>query len=124
MKHEHTPGPWVRSGWSIRALDHRGINIARTAANYCSDVSAEQYQSGWSIPEWNEGGPPEAEATANARLIAKAPLLLKILEGFLATLDTDDLEEEAVSRSHYNTHIGLWNAAIDAHKAITRKEES
>ena len=115
MKHEHTPGPWVRSGWSIRALDHRGINIARTAANYCSDVSAD--------PEWNEGGPPEAEATANARLIAKAPLLLKLLEGFLATLDTDDLEEEAVSRSHYNTHIGLWNAAIDAHQAITGRRD-
>tara|TARA_Y100000310_G_C20395855_1_gene675070 strand:+ start:339 stop:554 length:216 start_codon:yes stop_codon:yes gene_type:complete len=65
-----------------------------------------------------------ANSEANARLIANSPLLLKILEGFLATLVTDDPEEEAVVRSHYNTHIGLWNAAIDAHQAITGEEGS
>lgn len=120
VKHEHTPGPWRRS--STNGRDYHIIagkpGLARIFATVQKAENCPRMQCSSTCQD------SRRETEANARLIAKAPLLLKILEGFLATLDTDDLEEEAVVRSHYNTHIGLWNAAIDAHKAITGKEES
>jgi hypothetical protein len=117
VKHEHTPGPWEAcyssddefGGGNIRSDHHR------------DGTGALLLEAG---PMFHDYTPDREEERANLRLASAAPLLLKILEGFLATLDTDDLEEEAVVRSHYNTHIGLWNAAIDAHQAITREEGS
>ena len=107
----YTPGPW-----KVKKLDGEiYINPSRESGEYAllAKVHGARVSPGRS----------EDTAQANARLIASAPELLKILEGFLATLVADDLEEEAVARSHYNTHIGLWNAAINAHQAITGEEK-
>lgn len=79
VKDQHTPGPWTRSGQTIRSAS--GINIARTAFNFAADVSED--------PEWHNNGPLESEAVANAKLIASVPQLLvenKVLKAKLARL--------------------------------------
>jgi hypothetical protein len=114
MTDTHTPGPWYVEGESDNmgeaAVIVSGIpnGVGRIVAWTANSLEAD-----------TDNETTTDEDRANARLIANAPLLFKILEGFLATLVTDDLEEEAVVRSHYNTHIGLWNAAVDTHQAIT-----
>ena len=50
------------------------------------------------------------EQAANARLIAAAPKLQAIVEGFLGTLVTNDAYQ--VHR-YYDTNIELFNLAID-----------
>ena len=112
-----TPGPWT--------IDHQRIGPPGEPVALLCDVNDSMTGTVIDWPRGNDSATAmsidDAENEANARLIANSPLLFKILEGFLATLDTDDLEEEAVVRSHYNTHHGLWNAAIDAHQAITEE---
>ena len=72
------------------------------------------------------------QSLADARLLTKtitkwtrnAPRLLHILEGFIATLDVDDDDEQAVADSYFRTNISLWNQAIDAnHDAIRQLME-
>jgi hypothetical protein len=65
----HTPGPWIAEhpdnrGWQSIRSPHRAVAVAEVL--------------------WN----PEREA--NARLIAEAPNLLHVAEGFVATLATMD----------------------------------
>tara|TARA_Y100000310_G_C20633444_1_gene789900 strand:+ start:308 stop:547 length:240 start_codon:yes stop_codon:yes gene_type:complete len=66
-------------------------------------------------PDWHE-------TPANARLIASAPALLDILEGFLNTLVTDDLEWEALLKRYFDSNIELFDFAIDTYTYILNLE--
>ena len=50
------------------------------------------------------------EDSINAELIANAPKLLAIVEGFIATLDAPD---NSHSHHYYNDNLELFNLAID-----------
>ena len=57
---------------------------------------------------------------ANAELIAAAPKLKAIVEGFLVTLDTNDAHQ--VHR-YYDTNIELFNLAIDTIQELRGETE-
>ena len=57
----------------------------------------------------------------NARLIAMAPTLLKLLEGFISTLDVeDDTPEYKRIEAYYNDNIAMFNCAIDTYSYIQK----
>ena len=71
MSAKPTPGPWLRDGLTIYALHHDGEyrkGVPTLVNRFSAHVEPCLYQGG-----------PEAEAEANARLIAAAPDLLAVL---------------------------------------------
>ena len=100
---QHTPGPWRITGPNIRSDNHKdGSN----ALLFVQQDPFDDYE------------PDPEEQAANLRLVAAAPKLLAIMEGFLGTLDADDLEVEAVVRSYYNSNIALFDLAIETSKEL------
>ena len=95
----HTPGPWklheypghVEAENGMACCGHETI-IASTLAHSCNDQLLQ------------------AEQAANAQLIAAAPMLKAIVEGFLGTLATNDAYQ--VHR-YYDANIELFNLAVD-----------
>lgn len=81
---QHTPGPWgcVRYGgpeeFEIQA-DHRKLAI----------VNSRQRVEERGVVRFEPGPFSEAEALANARLIAAAPALLEVVERAIASLGYD-----------------------------------
>ena len=57
---------------------------------------------------------------ANAELIAAAPKLQAIVEGFLATLDASDLSQ---SQHYYYDNVELFNFAIDTIQELRGEAE-
>ena len=57
---------------------------------------------------------------ANAELIANAPKLKAILEGFLGTLDTPD---NSHAHHYFNENIELFNLAIDTIQELRGETE-
>ena len=102
---KHTPGPWNYSG--------------------PCDIGRDTYSIYGSGPLAYTAGPSDYgdAAEANARLIAAAPKLLKILEGFLATLVEPDDDKAAVVESYYDANFELWSAAMNVFQEATGEEE-
>ena len=92
----HTPGPWSTG---TQGGDGRVVYVG-------ADMMF--------VP----GSGPVTEA--NAELIAAAPKLQAIVEGFLATLDTNDAHQ--VHR-YYDANIELFNLAIDTIQELRGEAE-
>jgi hypothetical protein len=103
-----TPGPWRVTFQYGADNDGNGYDWAVQGSQNPDSVLPTEYIQ----------NPAYANNESNARLIAAAPGLLAIVEGFLATLDDDNPAVE----KHYNANIALWNAAIEAHKQATGEE--
>ena len=100
---EHTPGPWKITGSNIRSDNHKD---GSGALLFVQQDPFDDYE------------PDPEEQAANLRLAAAAPNLLAIVEGFIGTLDADDLEVEAVARSYYKSNIALFNLAIETSRLL------
>jgi hypothetical protein len=105
----HTPGPWT--------IDHQRIGPWGEPVALLGDITISYIS--WLFPETID----DAENEANARLIASAPALLDILEGFLNTLVTEDPKWEALLKRYYDSNIELFDFAIDTYKYIQNLEE-
>jgi len=83
MATKHTPGPWaVEDIKSQGTMVYRRIHVGKTALGAIS---------AYKLPKGRD-----AEAEANARLIAAAPELLaalEIAEGFISGFEGDELQE-------------------------------
>jgi hypothetical protein len=122
----HTPGPWQRSGMTVRAGD---TNVAQAAFNFASDTSyADRPWYPWGKTwarasedtEWHGGGPLEREAEANAKLIASAPEMLQALEALVAAIDNVDLRTVDDSGLTYDQIVWAQaEAAIAKAKGVT-----
>lgn len=81
MSATHTPGPWLRDGTTVFALNSQGTN--RTCFNVANGGEIWRPHDRASIKV--ERTPPE-EHEANARLIAAAPELLSALDELVDAL--------------------------------------
>jgi len=63
----------------------------------------------------------DAENEANARLIASAPALLRIIQGFVSSR-ISFFESNATSRFNLDANRFLWDAAADICKLVTGEE--
>jgi hypothetical protein len=106
---EHTPGPWRER------INDSGSVLGIYSSNKESGI-------GDMICYMTNPVPGNHEGKANARLIASAPALLKIVDGFLNTLLTENLEWEAIIKRYFNCHIELFNFAMDTYQAITDQD--
>ena len=88
---KHTPGPWETTGPNVRESKSGGLLFVQS----CPFADAE---------------PDADEQDANLRLVAAAPMLKAIVEGFLGTLATNDAYQ--VHR-YYDANIELFNLAVD-----------
>ena len=91
----HTPGPWVITGPNIRSDNHTDGTGAL--------LFVQQRP-------FNDSEPDPEEQAANLKLVAAAPKLQAILEGFLGTLDAPD---NSHAHHYFNENIELFNLAID-----------
>lgn len=67
----HTPGPWIHEGgWAVAGPDKRPL--ATAACKFAADTIGDEVERSFA----ERSGREDAEATANARLIAAAPQLL------------------------------------------------
>jgi hypothetical protein len=96
---KHTPGPWAAELWNNSSTDDIGWTITRNGSR---------------VPTSTFDG-DEAEAEANARLIAAAPDLLEALSAML-------------EQFNYNTITGIVHdesaAIAKARAAIAKAEEA
>lgn len=90
-----TPGPWEVS--SAPKTRTRGIDIRATGR---PKIVASIH---WPFGDWNEDA--QAKATANARLIAAAPELLKCLQAVVSHAEDDPALEAQI-------HLDICRAAI------------
>lgn len=67
---QHTPGPWVM----FRVPDAVGVTTDRSDVAHCHGFDSSRSRS---------------EEEANARLIAKAPELLEVLEYFMPLIESE-----------------------------------
>lgn len=105
---EHTPGPWFITGPNIRSDNHKeGV---KGALLFVQQTPFNGYE------------PDPEEMAANLQLAAAAPKLKAIVLGFLGTLDTSDLETEAVARSFYNTNAELFTLAQNTIEELKSEE--
>ena len=77
---QHTPGPWLREGLTVYALHHYKNEYRKGLPVMVNRFYAHVDDC------LNQGG-TEAEAEANARLIATAPKLLAVAEAALKWID-------------------------------------
>mgnify|MGYP003136236851 CR=1 FL=1 len=105
---EHTPGPWKITGPNIRSDNHTDGTGALLFVQHRPFHSSDLEYS-WLDPD---------EQAANLKLVVAAPKLLAIVEGFIGTLDADDLEVQAVARSYYKSNIALFHLAIETSKEL------
>ena len=101
----HTPGPWRITGPNIRSDNHTDGTGAL--------LFVQQRP-------FNDSEPDPDEQAANLKLVAAAPKLQAIVEGFLLTLDTNDAHQ--VHR-YYDTNIELFNLAIDTIQELRGETE-
>ena len=101
----HTPGPWIITGPNIRSDNHTD---GTGALLFVQQNPFHDYD------------PDPEEQAANLKLVAAAPKLQAIVEGFLATLDTNDAHQ--VNR-YYDANIELFNLAIDTIQELRGEAE-
>ena len=106
----HTPGPWKITGPNIRSDNHTDGTGALLFVQHRPFHSSDLEYS-WLDPD---------EQAANLKLVAAAPKLQAIVEGFLATLDTNDAHQ--VNR-YYDANIELFNLAIDTIQELRGEAE-
>jgi hypothetical protein len=111
MMAEHTPGPWFITGPNIRSDNHK--DGVKGALLFLQQAPFSGYE-----PDTHEF---REEMAANLQLAAAAPKLKAIVLGFLGTLDTSDLETEAVARSFYNTNAELFTLAQDTIETLNEE---
>jgi phosphoglycerate dehydrogenase-like enzyme len=99
---DHTPGPWCVAGPSDNMAEAEVIEATNRTIAWTANTYDEE-----------DGEIVTQEDRANARLVAAAPKLKAIVEGFLGTLTTEDAAAEAVVHRYYDTNIALFNLAID-----------
>ena len=106
----HTPGPWVITGPNIRSDNHTDGTGALLFVQHRPFHDSDLEYS-WLDPD---------EQAANLKLVAAAPKLQAIVEGFLLTLDTNDAHQ--VHR-YYDANIELFNLAIDTIQELRGEAE-
>ena len=88
----HTPGPWEITGPNVRESKSGGLLFVQS----CPFTDAE---------------PDADEQDANLRLVAAAPLLKTIVEGFLGTLTNNNNAYQGYL--YYDANYELCKLAID-----------
>ena len=106
----HTPGPWRITGPNIRSDNHTDGTGALLFVQHRPFHSSDLEYS-WLDPD---------EQAANLKLVAAAPKLQAIVEGFLATLDAPDLSQ---SQHYYYDNVELFNFAIDTIQELRGEAE-
>ena len=101
----HTPGPWVITGPNIRSDNHTDGTGAL--------LFVQQRP-------FNDSEPDPDEQAANLKLVAAAPKLQAIVEGFLGTLDAPD---DSHAHHYFNENIALFNLAIDTIQELRGEAE-
>ena len=100
MMAENTPGPWKSTGPNIRYDNH----IDGTDALLFVQQNP-----------FHDYDPDPEEQAANLKLVAAAPKLQAIVEGFLATLDAPD---NSHTHHYFNENIALFTFAIETIKEL------
>jgi hypothetical protein len=116
-RNAHTPGPWIATP------PRSGPGGAGDNAIGAIRGGPEPWAHRGMIAYMTNPTSLNLEGKANARLMAAAPMLLAVVEGFLSTLNGDE-KDEAATESHFNLNIGLWNAAIEAQGLATNRLKS
>ena len=101
----HTPGPWRITGPNIRSDNHTDGTGALLFVQH---------------RPFNDSEPDPEEQAANLKLVAAAPKLQAILEGFLGTLDAPD---NSHTHHYFNENIELFNLAIDTIQELRGEAE-
>ena len=101
----HTPGPWVITGPNIRSDNHTDGTGAL--------LFVQQRP-------FNDSEPDPDEQAANLKLVAAAPKLQAIVEGFLGTLDAPD---NSHTHHYFNENIALFTLAIETIKELRGETE-
>ena len=114
----HTPGPWVITGPNIRSDNHTDGTGALLFVQH---------------RPFNDSEPDPDEQAANLKLVAAAPKLQAIVEGFLGTLDNPvetwhgGIRNPSVlvnvTERFYNENIELFNLAIDTIQELRGETE-
>ncbi len=97
-----TPGPWLRDGRTVYALEHAGWR-----------KSVEQFKNRFYASVQQTPTTPEEEIEANARLIAAAPELYEALAEFMDIWNSSD--SRSASKQAQARRAAMWtkaNAAI------------
>ena len=81
MSAEHTPGPWKIEDGEV------GYALVSPDGTWLAD-----------IPSWTGSVETASEASANARLIAAAPLLLEALENIVAMAEAETWDKATTGR--------------------------
>jgi hypothetical protein len=102
---KHTPGPWSAVGAFIENRN-TGTAVCKTMCRF------------------NEEGhfPVEAEADANARLIAAAPELLEALRGFANLAEYSDIVNSMATVLRPHERAGFVESFSKARAAIAKAE--
>ena len=101
----HTPGPWRITGPNIRSDNHTDGTGALLFVQH---------------RPFNDSEPDPEEQAANLKLVAAAPKLQAILEGFLGTLDAPD---NSHTHHYFNENIALFTLAIETIKELRGETE-
>lgn len=102
---DHTPGPWVlmgpcTGGYAINSPSIE-VNASRETAKYYQTLTIATQRD---PHPFHKGGISDAQAKANARLIASSPRLLAALKRFtdaahLGDVDLDDEDKEMLNEA-------------------------
>ena len=120
---QHTPGPWMverREPQFDAGETSPGSHGSQTHLIWTEDPLVAQVVAHIVVDAGLDVSKAEPQANANARLIAAAPKLKAIVEGFLGTLATNDAYQ--VHR-YYDTNIELFNLAIDTIQELRSEVE-
>ena len=101
----HTPGPWRITGPNIRSDNHTDGTGALLFVQH---------------RPFNDSEPDPEEQAATLKLVAAAPTLHALLEGFLGTLDTPD---DSPAHHYFNENIALFTLAIETIKELRGETE-
>jgi hypothetical protein len=104
MSKKHTPGPWRLNGRAVESPKRMGLSVA-------------QATSGMAAGSRGSARIDEAEAIANARLIAAAP---DMLEALVAAKELADVMEGLTSGRSDDEWVWAAQATINA--AIAKAE--
>ena len=109
----HTPGPWT--------IDGERIGPPGEPVALLCDINAPESGIVVDWPRMPGEAVDDAENEANARLIASAPALLRILQGFVSSR-ISFFESNATSRFNLDANRALWDAAADICNLVTGEE--